>query len=226
MARSARILLPETPLHLVQRGNNRGTCFQFLGDARRYLEFLDEARKLNQVDIHAYVLMTNHIHLLATPRSDPEGISQMMKQLGQRYAQYFNHRHQRTGGLFEGRYHSCLIGEEAYLFACYRYIEMNPVRAGMVKEPAEYRWSSYHANALGVADPLVVPHSAYLASGQDPSARQRQYRRLFMDPLSAATLEDIRHQTRSGHAFASEAFRDRLAQRLGSDPEASPRIIR
>lgn len=210
MARSTRVFLPETPVHLVQRGNNRGTCFEYLGDARRYLEFLDEARQLHKIDIHAYVLMNNHIHLLASPRRDPEGISQMMKVLGQRYAQYFNKHHHRTGGLFEGRYHACLIGEEEYLFACYRYIEMNPVRAGLTDEPGEYRWSSYHANALGVEDPLIAPHAAYLAVGQDPSARQRQYRQLFESPLTPAMLEDIRHQTRRGHAFASEDFRTRL----------------
>ena len=215
MARLTRIFLPETPVHLVQRGNNRSTCFEFVGDARRYLEFLDEARQLHLVDIHAYVLMNNHIHLLASPRGDPKGISQMMKVLGQRYAQYFNKRHHRTGGLFEGRYHSCLIGEEDYLFACYRYIEMNPVRAGIVNAPEEYRWSSYHANALGIEDPLIVPHASYVASGQEPEARQYHYRQLFETPLTSITLKDIRHQTRRGHAFASEDFRNHLDQRPG-----------
>lgn len=199
MARPKRVLLPNTPLHLVQRGNNRGTCFHYRGDALRYLDFLDEARRVWQVDVHAYVLMTNHIHLLATPLDDPHGISQMMKSLGQRYAQYFNKRHQRTGGLFEGRYYGCLVSEEPYLFACYRYIELNPVRAGMADQPSDYRWSSYRANALGIDDPVVVPHALYLASASDPDQRRHHYRQLFDTPLPDATLDAIRQHTRRGH---------------------------
>ncbi|MDZ7851973.1 MAG: transposase [Halomonas sp.] len=210
MVRPARILLPNTPLHLVQRGNNRSACFLYRGDARRYLEFLDEARQEYRVDVHAYVLMTNHVHLLATPCDDPQGISYMMKSLGQRYAQYFNNRHERTGGLFEGRYYSCLIGEEPYLFACYRYIELNPVRAGMVEQPGDYLWSSYQTNALGAHDPIITPHTLYLDSASDPQRRQHHYRQLFDAPLPDATLEDIRQQTRRGHPFGSEAWRERL----------------
>ena len=208
MVRPARILLPSTPLHLVQRGNNRGACFVYRSDARRYLAFLDEARQEYQVDVHAYVLMSNHVHLLATPRDDPHGISQMMKSLGQRYAQYFNRRHERTGGLFEGRYCGCLVGEEAYLFACYRYIELNPVRAGMVEQPGDYLWSSYRANALGAPDPVISPHTLYLASASDPAQRQHHYRHLFDSPLPEDTVEAIRQQTRRGHPLTAS----------GSDP--------
>ncbi len=190
MARPARLLLPETPLHLIQRGNNRGACFVHRKDGLKYLELLDELRRECGVDIHAYVLMTNHVHLLATPRDDPEGISQMMKELGQRYVQYFNRRHERTGGLFEGRYRSCLVAEEPYLFACYRYIELNPVRAGMVKRPADYRWSSYHANALGARDPRVQPHGVYATLGDTPARRQQRYRELFRGELSDALLDE------------------------------------
>ncbi|WP_416137195.1 transposase [Halomonas sp. HK25] len=211
MPRPARILLPVTPVHLVQRGNNRGACFRFRSDARRYLDLLDESRQEYRVDVHAYVLMTNHVHLLATPRDDPLGISLMMKSLGQRYAQYFNRRHERTGGLFEGRYYSCLVGEEPYLFACYRYIELNPVRAGMVERPEDYPWSSYPANALGAEDPRVTPHALYLASAKDPERRRHHYRQLFEAPLPDATLEEIRQQTRRGHPYGSETWRQRLA---------------
>ena len=215
MPRPARTILPHTPLHLVQRGNNRGICFHYRSDAERFLEILDEARQECRVDVHAYVLMTNHVHLLATPQEDPNGIIQMMKSLCQRYAQYFNKRHERTGGLFEGRYRSCLVGEEPYLFACYRYIELNPVRAGMVAHPGDYRWSSYPANALGSDDPLITPHPLYLASARDPQQRRHRYRQLFDAPLPDATLEEIRQQTRRGHPYASEAWRQRLS---GSDP--------
>lgn len=218
MPRPLRLLLPETPLHLIQRGNNRGTCFVYRGDARRYLELLDEARRLYRVDIHAYVLMTNHVHLLATPRREPDDISLMMKELGQRYAQYFNRRHERTGGLFEGRYRSCLVDEERYLFACYRYIELNPVRAGMVKAPGDYRWSSYLANGQGIEDPLITPHAVYLSLASSPERRRRHYRDLFRNTLPDALVDEIRQQTRRGHPLGTETFQQRVKQTLGSDP--------
>ncbi|MCL7939257.1 transposase [Halomonas sp. ATCH28] len=221
MVRPARILLPETPLHLIQRGNNRGACFVHRKDGLKYLELLDELRRECGVDIHAYVLMTNHVHLLATPCDAPEGISQMMKELGQSYAQYFNRRHQRTGGLFEGRYRSCLVAEEPYLFACYRYIELNPVRAGMVEHPADYRWSSYRANARGAHDPLVHPHGVYEELAASPTRRQQRYRELFRGELSDAMLDEIRQQTRSGRPLGSEAFQARIKHALGSDPSAN-----
>ncbi|MBS9404072.1 transposase [Halomonas sp. TRM85114] len=196
MPRPPRLLLPETPLHLIQRGNNRGACFVYRSDALKYLELLDEARRECSVDIHAYVLMTNHVHLLATPREQPEGISMMMKALGQRYAQYFNRRHQRTGGLFEGRYRASLVAEERYLFACYRYIELNPVRAGMVEAPGDYPWSSYHANAHGSATPLVTPHPVYVALGGSAAKRQRHYLELFYSELPESQVDEIRQQMR------------------------------
>lgn len=218
MARSARLLLPETPVHLIQRGNNRGACFLSRGDARKYLVLLDEARKEQGVEIHAFVLMTNHVHLLATPRREPESISEMMKVLGQRYAQYFNRRHERTGGLFEGRYRSCLVAEERYLFACYRYIELNPVRAGMVRGPGDYFWSSYRANALGQANSLITPHAVYDALAATPPQRQAHYRDLFRRELPATLVDEIRQQTRRGRPFGSEAYQRRVKHILGSDP--------
>jgi putative transposase len=159
---------------------------------------LDEARQICEVDIHAYVLMTNHVHLLATPRGEPNGISTMMKGLGQRYVQYFNRRHERTGGLFEGRYRSCLVDEPRYLFACYRYIELNPARAGMVVSPADYRWSSYAANALGRHDALITTHAAYDDLARQPEQRCERYRQLFDTELPDGLLDEIRQQTRRG----------------------------
>ncbi|RAH38203.1 transposase [Halomonas sp. SL1] len=198
MARPTRLLLPETAVHLVQRGNNRGACFVHRRDAIQYLAMLDEVRQIYEVEIHAYVLMTNHVHLLATPRGEPDGISTMMKGLGQRYAQYFNRRHGRTGGLFEGRYRSSLVAETRYLFACYRYIELNPVRAGMVSHPADYRWSSYAANALDRHDPLITAHAAYHDLACRPEHRCERYRHLFDTDLPAGLLDEIRQQTRRG----------------------------
>ena len=201
MPRPNRVILPQTPVHLVQRGNNRGTCFHYRSEAERFLEFLDEARQEYGVGVHAYVLMTNHVHLLATPLGDPLGIVQMMKVVCQRYAQYFNKRHERTGGLFEGRYRSCLVGEDDYLFACYRYIELNPVRAGMVAHPGDYRWSSYPANALGADDPLITPHALYQHLAHAPELRCQRYRQLFDTPLPDATIDEIRQQTRRGQTL-------------------------
>ncbi|MCK2182986.1 transposase [Halomonas getboli] len=198
MARPTRLLLPETPVHVIQRGNNRGACFVHRRDATHYLAMLDEARQICEVAIHAYVLMTNHVHLLATPRGDPDGISTMMKGLGQRYVQYFNRRHERTGGLFEGRYRSCLVAEPRYLFACYRYIELNPVRAGMVESPGEYRWSSFAANALGRHDPLITAHAAYDDLARRPELRCERYRQLFDTDLPNGLIDEIRRQTHRG----------------------------
>ncbi|MFY0992616.1 transposase [Halomonas sp. C05BenzN] len=218
MARPARLLLPDTPLHLIQRGNNRGACFVYRKDALRYLDLLDELRQVYRVALHAYVLMTNHVHLLATPQEAPEGVILMMKELGQRYAQFFNRRHQRTGGLFEGRYRSCLVAEEPYLFACYRYIELNPVRAGMVPGPADYEWSSHRANALGHDNPIVQPHAIYTGLGATPARRQHRYRELFNSDLPDSLLEEIRQQTRRGRVLGSEAFRQTVARRLDTPP--------
>ncbi|PMR68317.1 transposase [Halomonas heilongjiangensis] len=218
MARPARLLLPDTPLHLIQRGNNRGACFVHRKDALRYLELLGELRQVYRVALHAYVLMTNHVHLLATPQEDPQGVILMMKELGQRYAQYFNRRHQRTGGLFEGRYRSCLVAEEPYLFACYRYIELNPVRAGMVPGAADYEWSSHRANALGRDDPIVQPHDIYTGLGTTPETRRGRYRELFHGDLPPHLLDEIRQQTRRGRVLGSEAFQQAVARRLDSSP--------
>lgn len=220
MPRPARLLLRNTPVHLVQRGNNRGACFVHRADGWRFLELLDETRQVCEVDIHAYVLMTNHVHLLATPRGDPNGISEMMKALGQRYAQYFNRRHARTGGLFEGRYRSCLVAEPRYLFACYRYIELNPVRAGMVAHPGDYAWSSYHANALGRLDRVVTPHPEYRALSDDAARRRAQYCHLFASELPEGLLNEIRQQTHRGKPLGRVTDSRNLAG--GSDPGTGP----
>ena len=148
MPRRPRLILPGIPLHIIQRGNNRQACFYADEDCRNYLVWLQEYANRNRCAPHAYVLMTNHVHLLVTPQT-AEGAGQLMKQLGQRYVQYVNRTYRRTGTLWEGRFRSCLTQEEHYVLACYRYIELNPIRAGMVEHPAEYLWSSYRANTQG-----------------------------------------------------------------------------
>ena len=165
MPRRARLSVPGIPWHIIQRGNNRAVCFNAAADYQFYLHCLDELAGKFGCAIHAYVLMTNHVHLLLTPQKTGSA-ALLMKHLGQRYVQYFNRTYQRTGTLWEGRFRSCLTQTENYVLACYRYIEQNPVRAGMVKRPQDYRWSSYHANGAGRPDSLITPHDEYINLGK------------------------------------------------------------
>src|SRR5690554_3121265 len=215
MTRRARLLLPGTPLHLIQRGNNRSVCFADHDDCLAYLQLLEEVSRACSVDIHAYVLMTNHVHLLATPRVDPQAISAMMKRIGQVYVQRFNRRYRRTGTLFEGRFRSCLVGESRYLLACHAYIELNPVRAGMVAHPGEYRWSSYAANAQGQVDPIVTPHGAVMELGAGAADRHGAYRELFRHHLANGLVDEIRQVTHSGLVLGTPRFQQQVAELLG-----------
>ena len=160
MPRRPRILLPDHPLHIVQRGINREPCFFAEEDYRCYLHWLEEAACDCHCAIHAYVLMTNHVHLLLTPTT-PGAPARPMQSLGRRYVQYANRQYRRTGSLWEGRYKSSVVQAEAYLLACMRYIELNPVRAAMVIDPGGYRWTSYRANGLAQLDIRLTPHPLY-----------------------------------------------------------------
>jgi len=178
MARKARIILPGVPQHVIQRGNNRQASFYAEEDYRFYLECVEKAIEKFDCAIHAYVLMTNHVHMLVTS-PQAYGISQMMQSVGRRYVRYINHTYQRSGTLWEGRYKSSLVQDEHYLLACYRYIELNPVRAAMVESPGDYKWSSYHSNAYGKTDTVVIPHEQYLMLGNVEQHRLQRYRELF-----------------------------------------------
>lgn len=192
MARRPRLILPAVPLHIIQRGNNRSTCFVGDTDRRVYLSMLQAYAVETACDVHAYVLMTNHVHLLLSARSET-GPSALMRRLGQHYVQYFNRRHGRTGTLWEGRFRSCPVEQESYFLTCQRYIELNPVRAGMVDDPATHSWSSYRANAFGEQDALVTAHPAYLRLGSGIEERQSAYRALFQQALPELQLQQIRH---------------------------------
>ena len=191
MPRLPRFVLPGQPQHVIQRGNNRCPIFIADDDYRRFRHYLQEASACHGCHIHAYVFMTNHTHLLLTPDT-VESIAKTMQSVGRRYGQYFNRSYQRTGTLWEGRYKATLIDTEAYLFTCYRYIELNPVRANMVSHPGDYLWSSYHANALGRHDSLVQPHHQYLTLDHHAKTRQAAYRELFQTHIDAKRLEEIR----------------------------------
>jgi putative transposase len=214
MPRLPRLKLPDTPLHIIQRGNNRSACFGSDEDYRFYLDHLVEVSAKVGVAVHAYALMTNHVHLLVTPQ-DAEGASQLMKRLGQRYVQYFNRTYQRTGTLWEGRFRSCVVGEEAYFLGCQRYIEMNPVRAGMVAHPGEYRWSSYGANAQGDESSLIRSHAVYGGLGLTDEERQAAYRELFRYELDPGLVDEIRRATHGGLVLGSERFAQEVALLAG-----------
>lgn len=219
MPRRARLALANVPLHIIQRGNNRQACFFTEEDYRSYLEWLTEYASKAGCQVHAYVLMTNHVHLLlSVDRAESAG--ELMKALGQRYVQYVNRTYQRSGTLWEGRFRSCLIQEEDYLLACQRYIELNPMRASMVAHPAEHRWSSYRANAQGEADALVKPHSLYMALGLDNAGRQRAYRELFRDELESGLVDDIRRETNGNFALGNERFAAQISAAV--DDEQHP----
>ncbi len=214
MPRRARLVLPNVPLHIIQRGNNRQACFFADEDYRFYLDWLAEHASKSGCQVHAYVLMTNHVHLLiSAERAEAPGA--LMKALGQRYVQYVNRAYRRSGTLWEGRFRSCLTQEESYLLACQRYIELNPVRAGMVGHPAEYRWSSYRANAQGEADALVKPHSLYEALGSDAASRQAAYRELFRHDLEPGLVDEIRRATNGNFALGNERFAAQVSSALG-----------
>jgi len=220
MARLPRFILPGQPQHVIQRGNNRQNIFRAKGDYQFYLEILLKAAQKHQCDIHAYVLMTNHVHLLVTPHTE-SGIGKMMQMLGRYYVQYFNNRYHRTGTLWEGRYKATLIDTERYLLTCMRYIELNPVRAkGLVKHPSEYPWSSYTCNALGQFDGLVTPRSEYNRLGKTMSDRQSAYRQLFCECIPDFTLEEIREATNKAWVLGSERFKNRMEKKLNRAVES------
>lgn len=175
MARLPRIGPQGIPQHIIQRGNNQQICFADEGDLACYATCLMDYSVKFTVDIHAWVFMTNHVHLLATPRM-ANAISTMMQAIGRHYVRYFNRKYQRSGTLWEGRFKSCLVQSNVYFLQCQRYIELNPVRAGMVEDPAHYVWSSYQCSALGKAFDLFTPHPEYLGLGNCPSTRMENYR--------------------------------------------------
>jgi putative transposase len=214
MPRRARLLLPGVPLHIIQRGNNRQACFYSADDYHFYLEWLTHHAGKTHCRIHAYVLMTNHVHLLLSSNK-PEGPGALMKALGQRYVQYINRTYRRSGTLWEGRYRSCLVQEEAYLMACQRYIELNPVRAGMVRHPGDYLWSSFRVNGQGEESDLIKPHRLYKALGTDEKKRQASYRELFRHELDPGVIDAIRSATNGNYALGGERFGQQISEALG-----------
>ncbi len=213
MPRKQRFFLPGVPAHLVQRGNNRQAVFYDDSDYRAYLGWLVEGAQRYGGAIHAYVLMTNHVRLLLTPR-DRDSISRLLQYVGRRYVAYVNHRYGRTGTLWEGRFKASVIDASEYLLRCYRYIELNPVRAGMVDAVRGYRWSSNRANAQEAADPAVSAHEVYLGLGKDAQTRRAAYRQWFRGHVEEQHIDGIRACLQTGTPLGNDRFRGDLERAL------------
>jgi len=214
------LILPGVAVHVIQRGNNRAACF--LGDSD-YLVYLAHLRQLSgryECAVHAYCLMTNHVHLLLTPTT-AQACTGLMRDLGQRYVQHFNRQHERSGTLWEGRFRSCIAESARYVLGCYRYIELNPVRAGMVDHPTGYLWSSYAANGGMRSDLLVTPHPEYIALATEAGPRYVAYRALFDERLDPALQQAIRDATNAGYPLASDLFKATVLAPLGWKTESS-----
>ncbi len=218
MPRRPRVDLPGIPSHLVQRGNDRQCCFRDDLDRRNYLAILQTVSSTYGVEVHAWVLMDNHVHLLSSTHAQGD-TSRMMQVLGATYVRRFNERHGRTGTLWEGRFHSCPIDCGSYLWNCHRYIEMNPVRAGLAASPAGFAWSSFGANALGRPDTLTKPRPEYLALGESARERRAAYRMMFGSALSAEELDEMRRHLRHERPLGSVEFTNLVQAATGLSAE-------
>lgn len=205
MARLPRLTIPGYPHHIIQRGNNRQPIFAVDSDYELLLSLIDEHARKQHVAVHSYVLMGNHFHLLATPETE-DGIPQMMQSVGRRYVRNFNQRHARTGTLWEGRYKSTLIQAERYLLACMVYIDLNPVRAGMVADPGDYRWSSYLHYIGRRSDKLLTPHPMYWELGNTPFARDAAYAALVRAGISESEKQALTDATLRGWALGEPDY--------------------
>ena len=221
MARLPRIVIPNQPLHIMHRGNDRQDIFKSEEDMIRIKEDIELSLVKSNCSLHAYVIMTNHLHLLITPE-DKGQLALFMQSMANRYVRYFNAQHQRTGTIWEGRYKSCLVDSEHYLFSLYKYIEMNPIKAGMVNDIADYPWSSYRHNALGQEDSLITAHQLFTDLGHDVESRCKSYQQLFSQHNSAEEEKKITEATKRGEVYGSNGFHCKVgdlisrATRLGT----------
>ncbi len=222
MPRRPRIQLDGVPLHIVQRGHNREACFFAEEDYQSYLHWLGEALAESECALHAYSLMTKHVHLLLTPKKAAK-VPRLIMSLGRRYVQYINRTYQRTGTLWDSRYKSSVIPADTYLLTCMRYIELNPVRAAMVDDPAHYRWTSYRANGLGQPDGRLTAHPIYLSLDATGKARQLAYRALFRAGLDGVAIDDIRLALHQGQPLGNSRFLDSIERTTGARREIKPR---
>lgn len=228
MPRKPRMFRAGVPCHVIQRGNNRAVCFYEPENYLFYLECLALSCKKYHVDIHAYVLMTNHVHLLMTP-SDEHGISAVMQSIGRKYVQYINKALLRSGTLFEGRFKASLIQEDSYFLACMRYIELNPVRANMVNHPEDYLWSSYHVNVGIKQRKLLKAHPSYLALDNNIQSVEVNYQSLFSCELEQATIHNISNAAKFNMPYGDKRFKQdielALGRSIGFESRGRPRHV-
>ncbi|MFK5915782.1 MAG: transposase [Woeseiaceae bacterium] len=214
MPRKPRMYLADIPAHVVQRGNNREACFFSDDDSLFYLEVLAQGLRRYKVKLHAYCLMTNHVHLLMTPE-DESGISRVMQHIGRHYVQYINKTYRRSGTLWEGRHKASLVDVDNYLLKCYRYIEMNPVAASMVKTPEQYRWSSYQYHAWGKPNEIIRDHILYEELGSASDIKCHAYRELFKIQIPDEDLHIIRESMKYNYPLGNERFKEQVEGALG-----------
>ena len=214
MPRQPRYFIPQIPQHVIQRGVDRQAVFFKAQDYELYLDTLREAAHRTECSVHAYVLMTNHTHLLITPGSE-RSLPLLMQAMGRGYVQKLNRQYNRTGSLWQGRYKASLVQNDRYLLTCYRYIELNPVRAGMVRHPSDYPYSSYHHNATGQADPLLKIHSTYRSLAATQEQRLSTYRALFADEISPELLALVRTTTNACRVLGDDRFKDQIEAMIG-----------
>ena len=214
MTRPRRYCPPNIPVHVNQRGNNRCDCFYSSDDKATFFKYLKQGAKKYDVDVHAWVLMSNHFHLLLTPHAW-NSVSRLIQHIGRDYVRYFNRKHDRSGTLWEGRFESCLVQTERYFLICQRYIELNPVRAGMVDHPGDFHWSSFRTNALGAKSGVARPHPVYLALGSNRAERLAAYRELYNEAIPLDQIEKLRQAASRGFVFGSKDFRNRIEAASG-----------
>ena len=206
MARQPRLILPNEPHLIIQRGNDNQVIFRDDEDHRRFLEWLRESAKFYRVAIHAYVLMPNHLHVLATP-SDEDGLAAMMQKVGRLYVPWFNNKYGRSGTLFQGRFRTSVIDPDAYFLACIRYIELNPLRNQLAFDPLDYPWSSYAHHAGVRPDPLITDHAKYWELGNTPFQREAAFIELAGQGMSGQELDTINAAVLKGAPLGSHAFK-------------------
>ena len=211
MPRRARFCPAGLPVHLIQRGNNRQAIFTCDDDLAAYAHWLAKGAERFGVSVHGWVFMTNHVHLLATPSHD-ESLSRLMQFLGRLYVRHFNYTYTRSGTLFEGRFKTCVVQEDKYMLTCLRYIELNPVRAGMVGDPGDYRWSSYRAHAFGIRASLWSAHKLYMGLASNEKQRQQAWRELTRESLDIVAVAKVRHCANTGLVLGTETFREQVRQ--------------